>query len=238
MGYFGGYEFLVYVVPGGLLLFFVTAMFPAIRKLFGQEPVNVGGLVFFLVIAFVLGQLIQSLASYSIEPMMMKYNLAYRTSAVLFKDSTVISTEDRKRLIDFLSNDFGVAKEDLDHKSTDKVDESLSKYWRGLIGRLRTKDIHDKLTDRLDVYGQNYALNMSLAASFSLMFVLLLVILVAKPATRKALGITSLAMPLKVVLLIGIPIAVAISLERMSTFDQLFARELFGSYLQSKPLVP
>jgi hypothetical protein len=59
---FAAYEFLVYVMPGGLLTFFFIAMFPGVRAMLGAEPVNVGGLVLFLVVAFMAGMLLQSIS--------------------------------------------------------------------------------------------------------------------------------------------------------------------------------
>lgn len=235
MGYFGAYEFLVYVVPGGLLLFFICALFPAIRNLFGKEPVNVGGLVLFLVVSFVLGQLLQSIATYTIQPVMVRSGLAYRTSTVLFKDQNLISPKSRSRLENWLPKDFGFAKEDLAHASGDTINDQLKTEWRNLIRRLHTKINLDKLSDRLDVYAQNYALSMALAVSLVCIFLLVLAVHSRSPVQRERLNMTALPRWVASLLLILIPLAFLNTLERMSNFDRLFAEELFGSYLQSKP---
>ena len=232
MGYFGAYEFLVYVVPGGIVLFFVIALFPRIRALFGKEPVNVGGLVLFLVIAFVLGQLIQTLAIYSVQYAMTKAELAYRTNTVLFTDTTVLSATDRALLVKRLKEDFDFPSESLQHAKGDpSVDDNLRNEWRRMIGKLRTKVIREKRTDRLEVYGQNFAMNMSLTAAFTIVLAMLIVVSVVSRSTRLSLKITAVAKPLRVLLFIVVVLAIGISLERVAMFDRLFAEELFGSYL-------
>lgn len=235
MGYFAAYEFLVYVVPGGLLLFFISAMFRKIRALFGQEPVNVGGLVVFLIVAYVLGQLLHSAASYTIQEAMKANGYAYRTSQVLFTDQTVITAKDRALLGKRVVDDFGFDPADLQHKSTETISERLKDEWRAVVRRVHSRINLDQQSDRANIYVQYYALNMVIAAAFIAIFVLLLVIKCMPVYRRTSLQITILAKPLEIFLLVAIPVAILISLERMSSFDRQFAEELFSSYIHNKP---
>jgi hypothetical protein len=225
------------VVPGGFLLFFIVALFPGLRPLFGKEPVNVGGLILLLIVSFVLGQLLQTLAFYTIQPVMIRSGLAYRTSVVLFKDQNVISEKSRERLEVLLPKDFGFAKEHLNYTSSETITDKIKNDWRSLVRRLHTKVNLEKASDRLDFHAQNYALSMNLAMSFVLIFIVLITISRCTPAQRKRLKAAAFPRWFEVVLLVLVPVAFVIALDRMSNFDRLFAEELFGSYLHRTPTV-
>jgi hypothetical protein len=238
---FATYEFLVYVIPGGLLLFSFMAMFPGFKGLFGQEPVNVGGLVLFLVVAFAIGQLLQSAANYAVQWPMSELGWAYRTNAVLFTDQDVISTDDRDLLINAVNRDFRFPKDDLQFKdpasAKTKTDVGkLTKAWRSVIDQIYGKIHPNNLSDRLGSYSQHYSLNKSLTLAYLLMFIVLSIVF-ALPRYRSnkilSTSITPVPRWLQPLLLLVLLIAVAISIERTSAFDKLFVDDLFWTYIHS-----
>jgi hypothetical protein len=245
---FASYELLVYIVPGGLLLFFLMAMFPGIKALFGQEPVNVGGLVIFLFVAFAIGQLLQTASTLFIQAPMSCLGWAYRTNDVLWKNQDVILASDRDLLIEAVHGEFGAPRESFQFQDAASVGDraklrELRKNWRGVIDHIYAKVHPDNLSDRLGSYSQHYSLNKSAALTYLVMFAVMLTTFFLTRRERntaasgtdgdRIVNMRIVRAPgwLQLLLLAASLAAAGISVERTSYFDKLFVDDLFWSYL-------
>ena len=238
----GGYEFLVYVVPGGFLLFFFMIMLPSLRPLFGGEPMNVVGLVLILVVAFILGQLLQTVAFCVVEKPMIGLGFSHRTNSVIWQKQGLLSKDQRDRLINAVERDFQFAREKFGFREEkDLTDETLraqlSEEWRQLVRRIHARVNLTKSSDRLEIYLQHYAVNMGLVLAFFLIGAVLLTVQFIRhdADSGRILGLRVIKLPrfMPIVITLGVFLAMIIALMRMSYFDRLFAEELFGSYLQA-----
>jgi hypothetical protein len=245
---FASYELLVYIVPGGLLLFFLMVMFPGIRALFGQEPVNVGGLVIFLFVAFAIGQWLQTASSFFIQAPMSCLGWAYRTNDVLWAKQGVISASDRNLLIEAVHGEFGVPKDSFQFDGPASVGDraklgELRRNWRGVIDHIYAKVHPDNLSDRLGSYSQHYSLSKSAVLTYLVMFAVMMTTFLltghqrntASEATDndRIVNMRIVRAPcwLQLLLLATSLAAAGISIERTSYFDRLFVDDLFWSYL-------
>jgi len=236
---FATYDFFVYVIPGGVLLFFLIVMFPGVRQLFGQESMNVGALALFLVVAFSTGQLLQTLSQYVIQWPMEQRGWAYRTNDVLWTDQKVLGDSDRALLVEAVKRDFGFfPKDSLNFKNAgeagDKADD-LKTEWRRVIGGIYAR-VHPnrQSTDLLSSYSQHFSLNRENALVYLTIFIVLLVIFCQPRYQRSAIfSVRILRVPAwtQPILLALALIAFAVSVKRVSDFDKMFVEELFHLYL-------
>jgi hypothetical protein len=97
---FDAYGFLAYVVPGTVLLFVLIIIFPKLDWLLGREKVELGGFGVFLIVAFVLGQLLQNLGAVIKQgPHNWQFQTAYTTNLVVIPGSTpLLSPVDTRAL--------------------------------------------------------------------------------------------------------------------------------------------
>jgi len=236
---FGAYEFLAYVIPGGLLLFFLMVLFPGVKVPFGQEPVNVGGLVVFLVTAFVFGQILQTAATYLVQTPMEFFGYAYRTSNVIWKDQTLLTPEERNRLIKAVGEDFKFSSDKFGFQKAraikdENVRAQLERDWRNLIRRIHSKVNLEHTSDRLEIYSQHFNLNLGLSMALIVMFVIAKTVWATKLRRKVKFRVLELPGSVRHIVVAGLLISIVIFIMRVSYFDHLFAEELFRAYLQSK----
>jgi len=172
---FAAYEFLAYVVPGGILLIVLMVLFPAVRTFFGRDRMDVGGLGMFLIVSFAFGQALQTVGAYAIEKPLIILGYAHQTDLVLSPQQKLIDPEIRTSFVE-KANEFRVSVTTLNPENPEDVLK-----WRNLIRRVHSKINQEKLSDRLEIYGQHYAVNMNAATAF----ILALIIITAVIFTRR-----------------------------------------------------
>ena len=234
---FAAYEFLVYVMPGGLLTFFFIAMFPGVRAMLGAEPVNVGGLVLFLVVAFMAGMLLQSISFYTIQKIMMKGDLAHRADLVIWKDQKVLPDDTRNQLMQAVEQDFRFPKEKFRFAKSpgpgeQAAPDGLLTEWQHVIRRIHSKVNLDKWSDRLEIYSMHYAVNLGAVVAFCLAVIVLVAIFLSPRYQRGAvfsIQITRVPRWLQPLLVVSLLVAVVVAIDRTNNFDL---------YLQTNCSVP
>jgi hypothetical protein len=218
------------------------AMFPGIRAAFGGEQMNVGGLAIFLIIAFAIGQLTDTLAGYAVQGPMSYYGYAYRTNTVLWKNQHEFPSDQRQALIVAVDKDFNFAKSNFEFDYPGRCCcseqcKDLIRRWRDVIGPMYARIHPNNLSDRLGAYSQYYSLNRNDVVTFSLIFIILAAIFVHPPYRQHnvplAVRMTRVPRWAQPILLLTVLVAVVVSIERTSSFDRLFSHELFRFYLQT-----
>jgi len=105
---FAAYEFLAYVIPGGILLIVMMVLFPSVKTFFGQDRMDVGGLGMFLIVSFVLGQALQTIGAYAIERLMIIFGYAHQTDLVLSPNQKLIDPDVRASFLE-KANEFKIS---------------------------------------------------------------------------------------------------------------------------------
>jgi hypothetical protein len=225
---YAAYEFLVYVIPGGLILFTVMALFPTVRELFGRERVDAGGLGIFLVLAFAVGQFVDGVSHQTVERAMTAAGCSHQSDTVAGKGSqTIISSENRTEFARRVQANYGVAIDTLDLNKPDH-----KRNWINVIRRIHS--LVSQKNDRLEVYVRQYAVNMNIATSLIAVLLILLGVLFIQHRRRAWLvGIRTVDLRGRLggLFLVLAVLGVALALQRMFYFDRLFAQELFNAYV-------
>lgn len=65
---FDAYEVIGVITPGAVVTLLLALQWPEFRALLGQEGLSIGGLGFFVIVAFVLGHLTQAWETSSMLP--------------------------------------------------------------------------------------------------------------------------------------------------------------------------
>jgi hypothetical protein len=231
---YAAYEFIVYVIPGGLILFTLMALFPAVRELFGVERIDAGGLGIFLILAFILGQFIHALSHRIVEAPMIWAGLAHQTDGVLLnKNPKLLNDGDRSKLADRVKRELDVSIDSLDlGKPADAT------VWRGIVRRLHSTVNQKTASDRLEIYARQYAMNRNISTGLIAVLLILgalLFVQLRRNEWLEGFRAVDLRGRLGVGLLLVTLAAIVISLQSIAHFDHLFARELFSAYVHMPP---
>ena len=240
---FDAYGFLAYVVPGAAFLFILMIMFPKLNWVLGREKVELGGFGVFLIVAFVLGQLLQNLGAVIKQgPYNWQFKTAYATNLVVLPGSMPLLSLADARLL----KDKALKKFEVDIANIHLSDAMEAMTWRNVVLRIinlvhcsgdnERSEVCVRRTERLEIYNRNHGLHLGLTAAFSLLFLVMAVVSAIQfrvPGWRMAWDCNSWILgPVRSpVALLLLALAAYIAYDRMSYFDQLYARELFLVFL-------
>lgn len=202
---FDPYEVIGVITPGAVVALMLATQWPELRALFGQEGLSIGDLGFFVVMAFVLGHLVQALGNL-LETLV--WSVTGMPSAwVRSPKQTLISTAQRDQLeakVTALEN-------------TPVALASLGRrQWGCITARIAGKVRAAGRGARLDAFLRTYGLARGLAAGFIVAAVWL--------------GVKDQGVSEGVVLAAGLA---AVALYRMVRFARHYARSLFQEYLDA-----
>ena len=152
---FDAYEVIGIITPGTVVALLLTLEWPQLKVLMGSDGLSVGDLGLFLVLAFVLGHLIQALGNIiewcfaTVEGM--------PSSWVREPNQTLLTSAQREVLLAKVSAMEGVTVDPA------KVNKAA---WRNIVmrayGRVRTAG----KSARIDAFNRNYGLFRGLSAAF------------------------------------------------------------------------
>jgi hypothetical protein len=168
---FATYEFITYVVPGGVFVFCLMVLFKDVRKIFGAGRIDIGGLGLFLVLSFIAGELFNTIGIDVIQPLL----IANKVDLVWAADQKIIPDRYKSMLISAIKRDFGVIPIDrLDLDSPGQRTDNDYRLWQSIVARMRARVALNKDSDRIEIYLQHYFTNINIATS--LLFCILAVI--------------------------------------------------------------
>lgn len=245
---FGGYDYLVYIVPGAMLLVTMLVLLPKTRRFFGPERMDVGGFGLFVFISFALGLMVNMLSSITVEPFEIAREQAYQSYTLLTKDLDLVAPKVRERFLNELNNHFPELREQLDRCNTRANSDPKSDVWKkgecqhvrpNIVRRVHNKVVTDHATDRMDIYAQHFALSLAATVALVLIFLMLVLMLGFQWCARRNermrywmnTGVVArIPWPLLVTALIVVGASACFCLDRVNAFDRNFARELFNAF--------
>ncbi len=203
-GKFDAYAYVGVIAPGTVLAFGGLSVFPDLSPFSSKATFTVGDFGLFLLIAFVLGHLVQSVGNV-VENLWWFPFGGMPTNWVLEKPDRLLAASQVENLNAKLATDFGIENGLL----------SLSKHnWIPITRQVYAKVNAAGRSGRADTFNQIYGLTRGVSASF---FALAIVVLAVDVNDWKtALILTILGM---------------VALTRMHRFGKHYAREVFVQYL-------
>jgi hypothetical protein len=166
---FATYEFITYVVPGAIFVLCLMALFPRVKEFFGAERIDVGGLGLVLVAAFVLGELFNTIGTSVIG----RYAIADKIDAVWEDKQEIIPERYKRDFVESVKNNFGVPVDQLKLKVRCRNDNDY-RLWKSIVSRIRAILNLTKASDRVEIYLQQYIININIAAA--LLFCIVVVV--------------------------------------------------------------
>jgi hypothetical protein len=203
---FDFYEFTGILVPGATALAGSLLLFPDFLKPESIKDFNVGGLGLFLVLAYVLGHLVQAIGN-GFESGWWKLWGGMPTDWVRTKPARLLAPSQVAALEKTAKERLGL--EDL------QIAHSTPGQWYAITRQVYAEVAGAGRASRIDVFNGNYGLNRGIAAG---LLVVLAVALLKSPVNWAFVG--------------GAGVAAALAIYRMHRFARHYARELFVQFLQ------
>jgi hypothetical protein len=253
------YEYVGYIVPGSVLLGFLTLVCPWIREKFlprastrrnasaGEGHLRpAAGIGIFLIVTFLLGHFLHVIAH------LVEADPWYRLSCVggVFaeydivvpkaSDQNILSAQEFEQLNEKVRNQFGFPMKGLDlNAKNDRL------QWCDALMRIQDDVDHAKRGTLIGVFIKDYGLYLGLTAAFGLClvlcFLLILIILSVKLWRRlraagkwqreAALAFVGIGPVQLSILFVATAVGLCLSYYRLDYFSRLFAREVFLPFL-------
>jgi hypothetical protein len=202
---FDTYEYIGIITPGAVLLTVLMLLFPEMRsQIGGKEGIQLGGLGIFLILSFVLGNVVQSLG-YVVVWLEKKLFDGNASEHLLNPACTIINRKQRADLKIALLGRLGA---DLDNLTPAEWRTTRTEMY-GLVNAASK-------SERIDAFNRSYSLNKGLSAVFFVSGVLVLII-----ASQPSIW--------GVVLAAGS----GLSFVRMRWFSECYTRELVLQFIRT-----
>lgn len=153
---FDAYEVIGVITPGAVVTLLLALQWPEFRTLLGQEGVSIGGLGFFVMMAFVLGHLIQALGN--VVDGIVWLIPGMPTAWVRSPKQSLISPDQRDQL---------QAKVTAMEPTIADIGQLDRRYWRSVSGRMYARLHAAGRSSRIDTCNRTYGLSRGLAAAFA-----------------------------------------------------------------------
>lgn len=207
MKQFDFYEFTGILVPGVVSLMGVLLLFPDVFRPDFIKDFSVGGLGLFVVLAYVLGHLVQAIGNV-VEAAWWKLWGGMPTDWVRTKPDRLLAPSQVAALGKLIRERLGLEETE--------ITNSTRSQWYWLTCQIYAQVSNAGRASRIDVFNGNYGLNRGIAAG---LLAVISVALLNSPTNWAFIG--------------GMGIAVALALYRMHRFARHYARELFVQFLDT-----
>jgi hypothetical protein len=222
------FAYLGYIIPGATLLLALIFIFPGLRPHLGIENIDLGKLGIFVIVAFIIGQLLSTISTYVISIPLRWSGYEQQTNRAICSLQIV----DQRAIKDIISSKLGI--DDQEMAATCKPGEWNKK--RALVARIvwHVHQLETNKRERVALFEQYYYLNLNLAAAFT---VILMIYLLAGRIHHKPsawIGHVPVKVPkgrpywLLAVMLLA---AVVLLVHHVTYFDRLYARELVQVFI-------
>lgn len=205
---FDFYEFAGVLAPGALTLYGLTLVYPGWQPLIEGKQFTVGDLGLFVVLAYVVGHLIQALGNL-IEQLFWALQGGMPTDWLRTNRHQLLAPTQVALLLKVVPTKLGIELPS-DLRCID------ARAWSSITGQMYTAVKHREGTARIDIFNANYGMFRGIASA-------LLVVAIAQLAGRH------FQYPGVLILLIT---GIVLALARMRRFGRHYARELFLQFLQ------
>jgi hypothetical protein len=209
MRQFDFYEFAAILLPGVAALTGILLAYPTGIPVDVLKDFTVGDLGLFVLLAYLLGHLVQSVGN-ALESVWWKLFNGMPTDWVRREDNSLLSPS-QSRLLE------GLVRERLGLRDF-VMGETNRKHWYSITRQVYADVAAAGRTNRVDTFNGNYGLNRGIAAGF----LVFLVAALSRP-------------PIDWWVAAGAAIALALAIARMHRFGRHYARELFVQFLQLPP---
>lgn len=152
---FDAYEVIGVVTPGAVVTLLLALQWPEFRTLLGEEGFSIGGLGFFVIVAFVLGHLTQALGNVIDAAVWLIPGMP--TAWVRSQKQSLISPSQRGQL------QVKVTAMEPDITDISQIDR---RCWRSVSGRMYARVHAAGRSSRIDTFNRIYGLSRGLAAAF------------------------------------------------------------------------
>ncbi|WP_107670458.1 hypothetical protein [Cyanothece sp. BG0011] len=211
---FDFYEFTGVLVPGTVLLFSISLLYPKLGLIVQGKDFTTGQLGLFIILSYVAGHLLQGIGNF-LEQIFWKFFQGMPTDWIRQKKGNILSNAQ----ILSLENQI---HDQLNLEQSVKLSELNQKDWFNFTRQIYVAiDAADR-SKRVDIFSGNYGLFRGIASAFIASLMLFII----------ENGLSNWKILL--LLLLGI----LISLLRMYRFGKLYAKELFFQFIQlPKPTI-
>ncbi len=151
---FDAYEIISVVTPGVVVTLFLAMEWTGLRALLGDKGLSIGDLGLFVLVAFVLGHLVQALGNVAEYPVWLFRGLP--TNLVRSEKQTLISSTQRKALITAVTAMEGAP---IDFKKTRR------REWYAITARAYSRVQAAGRSAKVDICNRNYGLSRGLFAA-------------------------------------------------------------------------
>lgn len=206
MRQFDFYEFTGILVPGATVLAGVLLLVPDFIKPESIKDVSVGGLGLFIVVAYVLGHLVQAVGN-GVESVWWKLWGGMPTDWLRTKPDCVLAPSQLTALEKAIKGRLGLDGLQIAH--------STAGQWYAVTRQVYAEVAGAGRAARIDVFNGNYGLNRGIGAG---LLVVLVIALINWPVNWTFAG--------------GVTAALALAIYRMHRFARHYAREVFVQFLQ------
>lgn len=208
---FSFYEFVGIIAPGMIFLVLVTQSLPEIQKIIKIQDLSLGGFGLSVIIAYVVGHLIQSLGNL-IENIWWYFWGGMPTNWVIKRGKcTYLSEEQFSVLLSQVGSVLGLSPKD-------SLQNYEAKEWFAITRQIYAATKQANATDRVDIFNGNYGFFRGIVSA--LVFGITLIIIQS--------GLT------KLTLLFILFCFLLMAFARMHRFAIHYARELFVQFIQIK----
>lgn len=152
---FDPYEVIGVITPGAVVTLLLALKWPEFRALLGEEGLSVGGLGFFVIVAFVLGHLTQALGNVIDTAVWLLPGMP--TAWVRSQKQSLVSPSQRDQLQAKVTS---MEPDIIDISRTDR------RCWRSISGRMYARLHAAGRSSRIDTFNRTYGLSRGLAAAF------------------------------------------------------------------------
>lgn len=206
MKQFDYYEFTGILVPGATALAGSLFLFPELLKPESIKDFSVGGLGLFVVLAYVLGHLIQAVGN-GVEFGWWKLFGGMPSDWVRTKPDCLLAPSQFAALEKVVNDRLGL--------EGFRIAQSTAGQWYAITRQIYAEVAGLGRAARIDVFNGNYGLNRGIAAG---LLVVLVIALIKMPVNWEVVG--------------GAGAAVALAIFRMHRFARHYAREVYVQFLQ------
>lgn len=206
---FDFYEFAGIIVPGALVCFGLSFIFPDLKDVLVNKDISVGGLGIFVILAYAVGHLSQAIGN-GIESLWWGINCGMPTNWIRLPKQKLLAQEQIDKLPEQINKYLGY-----EVKTIGSYD---AEGWSGITRQIYAAVAAQGKVNRVETFNGNYGLNRGIASA----------VLIISIARAIELGFTDYKFYIVSFLVF------LFSISRMHRFGRHYARELFVQFLQLK----
>lgn len=200
---FNAYEYVGVIAPGSVIVFGATLIYPDLKELLSAEGVTIGGLGIFIILAYIVGHLLQGLGNF-FEKIFWFFFGGMPSQWVLKPKQRLLAPVQVAKLFEAVRKLYP----EFDSASISEKD------WFFLTREIYSRVKADNHSDRIDSFNQTYGLLRGISVALIM-----------------AAALSAFLYPLKWKAYTLIGVAAAMAIYRMYRFGIYYGRELFITFL-------